>query len=147
MSITQPASGLVWVPGSLQEAKLNLQSQGVPWWLSGLRIRHCYHCCGSGHCWGAGLLPCAGMSVCSGHRGKKKKTQDENDPECEREAEVYSQSTLFPDAIFVNLPTCCFLCQINTQGTFMAILGHSWSSKNSESPSSTFPAEALPSYQ
>lgn len=78
---------------------------------------------------------------------KKKKTQDENDPECEREAEVYSQSTLFPDAIFVNLPTCCFLCQINTQGTFMAILGHSRSSKNSESPSSTFPAEALPSYQ
>ena len=38
--------------------------KGVPWWLSGLRIRHC-HCCGMG------LIP--GLGTFTGHGHSKKK--------------------------------------------------------------------------
>ena len=45
--------------------------QGVPWWLSVLRVWHC-HCCGSGHCCGESWIPGPGTSSC--HRcGQKKK--------------------------------------------------------------------------
>ena len=46
-----------------------------PWWLSGLRIRHC-HCRGSGHCRGEGSVPGLVTYTCRGHSQKTKtKTQ------------------------------------------------------------------------
>ena len=49
--------------------------QGVPWWLSGLRIQHC-HCCDLGHCCGKSSVPGLGTSVCCGHGQKKKKNAE-----------------------------------------------------------------------
>ena len=39
---------------------------GIPFWCSGLRIRHC-HCSSSGHYCGAGSIPGLGTSMCQGH--------------------------------------------------------------------------------
>ena len=50
------------------------QSQGVPWWLSGLRL-WCCHCCSSGYYCGVGLSPCPGTSACHGHGQKKPQSQ------------------------------------------------------------------------
>ena len=44
---------------------------GVPWWLSGLRIRYC-HCCGTG------LIPGLGTSTC--HKCSKKRKKRKKNP-------------------------------------------------------------------
>ena len=50
------------------------RKEGVPLWLSGLRI-WCCHCCGWGHCCGLDLIPGMGTSTCHGcgQKGKRKK--------------------------------------------------------------------------
>ena len=45
---------------------------GVPWWLSWLRIWHC-HCCGWGCCCGVGSVPGLGPSTCGRCSLKKKR--------------------------------------------------------------------------
>ena len=45
--------------------------QGVPWWLKGLRIRHC-HFCGSGYCCGMGLILGSGTFTCLRPSQKRK---------------------------------------------------------------------------
>ena len=44
---------------------------GVPWWLSALKIQHCY-CCGSSHCCGMCLIPGPRISACCRHGQKTK---------------------------------------------------------------------------
>ena len=44
---------------------------GVLWWLSGLRIWHCY-CYGSGHCWAMGSICASETSRCLGPNQKMK---------------------------------------------------------------------------
>ena len=53
--------------------KVDLKRMGVPWWLSGLRIRHC-HCCGLGCCCAVGLISWPRTSACCGARPKRKRT-------------------------------------------------------------------------
>ena len=52
-------------------------TEGVPWWLSGLKMQHC-HCCGSGQFCGAGSIPGPGTSACCrcGQKKKKKKKRE-----------------------------------------------------------------------
>ena len=49
---------------------------GVPWWLSGLRTRHC-HYCGSGYCSGIGLIPSLETSRMPWVWPKNKKKKEE----------------------------------------------------------------------
>ena len=50
----------------------NCPFEELPWWCSGLRIRHC-HCCGLDCCCGMGLIPGSGTSVCYGCGQEKKR--------------------------------------------------------------------------
>ena len=56
--------------------KRNIQ-WGIPWQLSGLRIRHC-HCCGSGYSCDEGWIPGLGTSICLGFLGETLARQIEN---------------------------------------------------------------------
>ena len=57
----------------LKHFESKICQSGVPWWLSGRRIR-CCHCCGSGHCSGLGSVPTQEhlCTVGTARRGKKK---------------------------------------------------------------------------
>ena len=49
------------------------KSQGVPWWLRGLRIQR-YHCWDSGYCCGSDSVPGPGIFACSGQSQREKKS-------------------------------------------------------------------------
>ena len=56
--------------GSFHCLALKNSAAGVPWWWSGLRIRHC-HCSSLGCCCGTGLIPGPRIYTCCRSRQKR----------------------------------------------------------------------------
>ena len=55
------------------QLSFNWKISGLPWWLSRLRIQHCY-CCGSGYSCGLGMIP-GWQNSTWGRWDKKKQTK------------------------------------------------------------------------